>query len=669
MKKTIALPVLLVISLFAFALPGVRYALSAINFEKIGDNGIGDDGISGDRHNSYAWSMDILPMDFENNEDCGDYLYIGSNRALAYLVLRMMEFSDKEIEEIFQDNTASPTDLRARIFRYKTDGTKGWEWVYTSSLTSDTLNGFEIPKHFGYRAMKTFTDKNGETALYVATTSFMSTIPNEILRFKNNFNPGSDQPDVVFRIESTSKGNSIPSIDGENSIRAMEVYKGYLCIGLMNGEIYITNNPHPQPTSDTTSTQGWTKIADINCFHNLSAEHTLLNWQFLTFNGFLYAIMGSLNIPDSPGGFRIFKGAPSNSDNPTQKWIWTETMSGGAGNPWYEIANPFVFGDFVYIVAGSHLTNHLMRGDFELLHENFDRIRPVILRFDKDDHWEMVIGDLDVNTRFENRLGNYRAGFWKPVLPFPPFNSNNYSVNVYIWWMEVYSDKLYCSTFDARVFLKYAEAFLDNLISKQVVDETTKNKIVLAIQLLNLLNDNFPGADLYVTSDGINWSPVTLDGFGNEYNYGIRTIKATDDGLFVGTANPFYGFQVWKGIEDEGEGCFIVSTTSGSPLSHHIKSLRTFRDTYLLTHKIGISLTNWYYGRLSPLGVNCIENHPWVSAMVRISLYPISALIYLLMKGVLLPIAIAVVFGMVILKIKWGKGPLRLRSASFIIED
>lgn len=58
-------------------------------------------------------------------------------------------------------------------------------------------------------------------------------------------------------------------------------------------------------------------------------------------------------------------------------------------------------------------------------------------------------------------------------------------------------------------------------------------------------NDN-PGFELYGTEDGINYETVTLNGFNDEYNYGCRTLLTVDDGLLVGTANPFFGAQLWK---------------------------------------------------------------------------------------------------------------------------
>ena len=58
-------------------------------------------------------------------------------------------------------------------------------------------------------------------------------------------------------------------------------------------------------------------------------------------------------------------------------------------------------------------------------------------------------------------------------------------------------------------------------------------------------NDTW-GFDLLKTADGENFELVTDSGFNDRYNYGGRSIMATDYGLFVGTANPFYGTQLWK---------------------------------------------------------------------------------------------------------------------------
>lgn len=58
---------------------------------------------------------------------------------------------------------------------------------------------------------------------------------------------------------------------------------------------------------------------------------------------------------------------------------------------------------------------------------------------------------------------------------------------------------------------------------------------------------------MYVSDDGINFETVTIDGFGDPYNHGLRVFAETDNGLTIGTANPFYGTQVWLMNEPESE--------------------------------------------------------------------------------------------------------------------
>ena len=53
------------------------------------------------------------------------------------------------------------------------------------------------------------------------------------------------------------------------------------------------------------------------------------------------------------------------------------------------------------------------------------------------------------------------------------------------------------------------------------------------------------GFDLLVSYDGINFDVITRNGLGDPYNHGCRVFAITDSGLCVGTANPFYGTQVW----------------------------------------------------------------------------------------------------------------------------
>ena len=54
------------------------------------------------------------------------------------------------------------------------------------------------------------------------------------------------------------------------------------------------------------------------------------------------------------------------------------------------------------------------------------------------------------------------------------------------------------------------------------------------------------GFDLLRTSDGgESFEVITRDGFGDKYNYGCSAFLATDEGLYIGTCNPFYGAQLY----------------------------------------------------------------------------------------------------------------------------
>lgn len=69
------------------------------------------------------------------------------------------------------------------------------------------------------------------------------------------------------------------------------------------------------------------------------------------------------------------------------------------------------------------------------------------------------------------------------------------------------------------------------------------------------------GFDILVSEDGVNFEVVTDDGFGDESNHGVRTLTSATidngdeimDALFAGTANPYFGAQVWKTITGEIE--------------------------------------------------------------------------------------------------------------------
>jgi len=61
------------------------------------------------------------------------------------------------------------------------------------------------------------------------------------------------------------------------------------------------------------------------------------------------------------------------------------------------------------------------------------------------------------------------------------------------------------------------------------------------------------GFDLFVTEDGTKWTKITGDGLKDPYNYGARTFTVCNDELYLGTANPYYGAQLWKLTDTNGK--------------------------------------------------------------------------------------------------------------------
>lgn len=189
----------------------------------------------------------------------------------------------------------------------------------------------------------------------------------------------------------------------------------------------------------------------------------------------------------------------------------------------------------------------LFDNDFTFMNLNFEQ--PVnFYRMDKDENVELVIGDKDKMFP-KGSLSGMGSGF-------------GCNENQYIWKMVEYDGKLYVGTYDASSFL----IPLDEYMNDKNADQDWKDKVDGFVEKLcndyqgvpesavtcgEYLDKATFGFDLYVTEDGVHFTKITDDGFGDPYNHGCRAFGITDEGLFVGTANPFYGTQVWKLSENE----------------------------------------------------------------------------------------------------------------------
>ena len=91
------------------------------------------------------------------------------------------------------------------------------------------------------------------------------------------------------------------------------------------------------------------------------------------------------------------------------------------------------------------------------------------------------------------------------------------------------------------------EAAADTMFAcydEMVYDETIHN-LVYYFGCNYYAQQSEPGFDMLVSNDGVNFDAITRDGLGDTSNHGLRCITSTSQGVFLGTANPFYGTQLW----------------------------------------------------------------------------------------------------------------------------
>ncbi len=80
---------------------------------------------------------------------------------------------------------------------------------------------------------------------------------------------------------------------------------------------------------------------------------------------------------------------------------------------------------------------------------------------------------------------------------------------------------------------------------QEIYNKIDTQGIAMYIYINNTVMINEWGFDMYRTSDGETFETITRNGFGDKYNYGCPSFLATEEGLYFGTCNPFYGGQLY----------------------------------------------------------------------------------------------------------------------------
>ena len=422
-----------------------------------------------DRRNGYAWAM----------AESKNYIYIGSNRNIIFSLIKSIfilgNFAETITDLIFEDDVSTETvDNSAEIFRYN-KLTQKIEQVYKSELTLE--GGFYESGYISAVSFKPYNEDN--ESIYIGAFGNNYT---RILKFKENYVIDVDKPEVVF-IDNT----------GKSSVGAMGVHEAKLYFGLMITDTDLRIMESAAPSKNT-----WNIVADLNDFNNIpnvdiGSGRSGGIFDLISYNGYLYAIIGSGNKPINESGFLIFKGKyiglmAKGSNRYGWKWDMIVGPNGkyeaGMGINSYAIATPFKYKasdgkEYVYVGTFSNVIQSLQKlisFDFSYLYENF--VKPTQLyRFDENDNWEMIIGTPSENEPLQIRIGNYKAGF------VPDNSGINYSSNHYIWRMAEYNGKLFLGTFDSS-------SLYDYLIPKNIPDyiDSFEGILIILLNFLSLIN-------------------------------------------------------------------------------------------------------------------------------------------------------------------------------------
>ena len=551
---------------------------------------------AGDRGQNYAWAA----------VGYGDWIYVGTCYAAIGNTLSLMksslgdEFDDKVLKATFD------ALYNGTFFLEEADGGKpkgvltkiNTKTGETKVLMSGTLNGHTplFRNAIEYKGKLYFCGSVGGGGI-----GFLPSVWQ--------VDPETDECKPVYLGLNSVKDYAAAHKQGiSTGIRGMCVYNDQLVIsnvtmdaatGKSSATLLISSDPE----------KGFTQIADSDSLFNYPAYRYSDSiyggsiWDMVEYNNSLYVSICTGTEDNMPNNNTMQSFALVRGDqNADGTFTWTpvagDQKKDGARYTFgidpertrSGAANLMVFNDYLYIgeyndeeialerilfsKTGKNADGQFGGGlDCRFLNANLDQ-SVSLYRMDKNENMELVVGNS--TKMFPNgSLSGLKSGFGR-------------NENQYIWRMEVYDGKLYVGTHDASSLMECFGQFVNGNLLKRTPSEwkdqwnylkalmealttvdpngtgnpdtlaqtikfsynfvfknITVRNMASAIKLLNYLRTAKRGFDLYVTEDGVNFETVTIDGFGDPYNHGLRVFATTDQGLCLGTANPFYGTQIW----------------------------------------------------------------------------------------------------------------------------
>lgn len=551
---------------------------------------------AGDRGQNYAWAA----------VGYGDWIYVGTCYAAIGNTLSLMKSS---LGDEFDDRVLKATFdalYNGTFFLEEADGGKpkgvlvkiNTKTGETKVLMSGTLNGHTplFRNAIEYHGKLYFCGSVGGGGI-----GFLPSVWQ--------VDPETDECKVVYAGLNSVQDYAAAYKEGiSTGIRGMCVYQDQLVISNVAMDA-ATGKSSATLLISSDLEKGFTQIADSESLFNYPAYRYADSiyggsiWDMVEYNNSLYVSICTGTLDNMPNkntmqSFALVRG-DRNADG---TFTWTpvagdqekdgarytfgidpeRTRSGAA--------NLMVFNDYLYIgeyndeeialervlfsKTGKNADGQFGGGlDCRFLNANLDQ-SVNLYRMDKNENMELVVGNS--TKMFPNgSLSGLKSGFGR-------------NENQYIWRMEVYDGKLYVGTHDASSLLECLGQFVNGNLLKRTPSEwkdqwnylkalmkalatvdpngtgnpdtlaqtikfsynfvfknITVRNMASAIKLLNYLRTAKRGFDLYVTEDGVNFETITIDGFGDPYNHGLRVFATTDQGLCLGTANPFFGTQIW----------------------------------------------------------------------------------------------------------------------------
>ena len=550
---------------------------------------------AGDRGQNYAWSA----------IGYGDWLYVGTCYAAMGNTLSLMKSSlgDKYDEKVLK--ATFDAMFNGSFFNTEEDGGSAKGVLVKINTKTGEIKLLMAKSLNGYSPLfRNVVEYHGKLYFCGSVVGANGGLPSVW-----QVDPVTDECKAVYTGLSTLQDYLAAYRQGiSTGIRGMCVYHDQLVIsnvtmdsttGESSATLLISGDPE----------KGFTQIADSSALFNYPAYRYSDSiyggsiWDMAEYNNSLYVSICTGTEDNMPDGNTMQSFALVRGDqNADGTFTWTpvagdqekdgarytfgidpeRTRSGAA--------NLTVFNDYLYIgeyndeeialerilfsKTGKKADGQFGGGlDCSFINANLDQ-SVSLYRMDKNENMELVMGN--ATSMFPNgSLSGLKSGFGR-------------NENQYIWRMQVYDGKLYVGTFDTSSLLQVMGQFVNGdllrqtpeawksqweylkalmkalqeadadgtgnpstlakaikLSNKFVFQNISVRNIASAIRLLNYLRKAQRGFDLYVSEDGVNFETITTNGFGDPYNHGLRVFSVTDQGLCVGTANPFYGTQVW----------------------------------------------------------------------------------------------------------------------------